>query len=71
MEPHRAQPVATGGKWEAAENGSDKRKALPCVATARRRDGKEQVDGSSPSERLADFQDFLARLAPEREPKTT
>jgi hypothetical protein len=25
----RTQPVATGGKWDDAENGSDKRKPLP------------------------------------------
>ena len=36
MEPYgaqRSQPVATGGKWEDADNGSDKRKPLPWVAT--------------------------------------
>jgi hypothetical protein len=30
----RSQLVATGGKWEGAENGSDKRKPLPSVATS-------------------------------------
>jgi len=45
----RSQLVATGRKWEGAENGSDKRKPLPWV------DGKEGVDGSSPSEGLAFF----------------
>jgi hypothetical protein len=29
----RSQLVATGRKWEGAENGSDKRKPLPWVAT--------------------------------------
>jgi hypothetical protein len=33
MEPQRSQLVATGRKWEGAENGSDKRKPLPWVAT--------------------------------------
>jgi hypothetical protein len=30
----RSQLVATGGKWEGAENGSGKRKPLPSVATS-------------------------------------
>jgi hypothetical protein len=30
--------MATAGKWETAGNGSDRRKPLPCVATACRRD---------------------------------
>src|ERR687896_563851 len=30
----RSQLVATGGKWEGAENGSDKRKPLPSVASS-------------------------------------
>src|SRR5438046_4497465 len=30
----RSQPVATGGKWVGPENGSDKRKPLPWVATS-------------------------------------
>src|SRR6266545_8356711 len=30
----RLQPVATGGKWENAENGSDRRKPLRWVAAS-------------------------------------
>jgi hypothetical protein len=30
----RLQPVAIGGKWDARESGSDKRKPLPWVATS-------------------------------------
>jgi hypothetical protein len=38
------QPVATGRKSLSRENGRNKPKPLPSV------DGKEGVDGSSPSE---------------------
>jgi hypothetical protein len=34
----RSQPVATGGKWDGRENGSDLRKPLLWVATSCRRD---------------------------------
>jgi hypothetical protein len=47
--------VATGGKWERPENGSNKPKPLT-VATGCEQlpiDGKEGVDGSSPSESFA------------------
>ena len=48
----RSQPVATGGKWDCPENGSNKPKPLPWVAISCRapQNGKEGVDGSSPSE---------------------
>ncbi len=46
----RSQPVATGGRWDDLESGSDTRKPLPWVATSCH--GKEGVDGSSPSEGL-------------------
>jgi hypothetical protein len=39
----RSQPMATCGKWARAESGSEKR------------NGKEGVDGSSPSEGFAKF----------------
>ena len=50
----RSQLVATGGKWEGAENGSDKRKPLPagCDQLPETFHAKEGVDGSSPSEGL-------------------
>ena len=49
MGAQRSQLVAVGGKWDGRENGSDKRKPLPWVATGCL-NGKEGVDGSSPSE---------------------
>jgi hypothetical protein len=48
----RAQPVATGGEWDALKNRSNKADPQP-VATHGNRfaaHGKEGVDGSSPSE---------------------
>ena len=46
------QPVAISGKRRGAENGRNKRKPLPSVATSclGKFHGKEGVDGSSPSE---------------------
>ena len=44
---NRWQSVANAGRPRMAEN---KRKPLPSVATGCRGDGKEGVDGSSPSE---------------------
>jgi hypothetical protein len=46
----RSQPVATGRKWDRRESGSNRREPLPWVATGCRGNGKEGVDGSSPSE---------------------
>jgi hypothetical protein len=45
------QTLPTGRKSEEVENGRNKRKPLPWVATGC--DGKEGVDGSSPSEGFA------------------
>jgi hypothetical protein len=47
----RAQPVATGGKWDALENGSNRPIGNRWQPTATVPEhGKEGVDGSSPSE---------------------
>jgi hypothetical protein len=46
----RSQPVATGGKCNAVETRRNRPKPLPWVATSCRVNGKEGVDGSSPSE---------------------
>jgi hypothetical protein len=56
----RAQPVATGRKWDSRANGSNKPKPLPLVATSCRSDGKEGVDGSSPSEGSAKATEIAA-----------
>ena len=46
----RARPVATGGKWDALENRSNRpiRNPWQPTATVPERMGKEGVDGSSP-----------------------
>jgi hypothetical protein len=50
----RAQPVATDGKWLSSENGSNRPIPHPAAThgNALGPDGKEGVDGSSPSEGL-------------------
>jgi len=49
----RAQPVATGGKCDDPENGSNKPIGNRWQPTATASDGKEGVDGSSPSDGFA------------------
>ena len=48
----RSQPMATSGKANGRENGTNRRKPLPCGCDQlpRQCHGKEGVDGSSPSE---------------------
>src|SRR5436190_18556541 len=50
----RSQPIATGGKWNGAESGSDTRKPLPSVATGCRRNAmvRNAMKKGLPDDRL-------------------